>query len=239
MNDVASISLVAALLAGLAGSGHCFAMCGGMAGALGMRAAKAETGSARMVHTLLYQTGRLSGYAMAGALCGWLGSSLQLVSTGTPLFAALRIGSGILILLVAVRLALRWNLLGWLERLGARLWTVIRPVAARSAGRVTKLDSLTLGLLWGWLPCGLVYSMLLFAALSHEALAGAAIMIAYGLGTMPSMLGTSLFAGQLQSVLTRPLARTASAVLLSGFGLWMIVAAALPNHSIAGLYCLN
>jgi sulfite exporter TauE/SafE len=224
------ISATAATLAGLAGSGHCLAMCGGMAGALGMRAGQSTSGTRRLYNAFLYHVGRLSGYASAGALCGLLGSSTRLLAQDSGWIGTLRIASGVLMLSIAARVALRWNLLSGLERLGARFWMLLRPLAARQAARSSITSSLVLGFLWGWLPCGLVYSMLLFAAMSQSAALGAAILFAYGVGTLPSMFGASLFAGELQHVLHRPSWRFGAAVVLTIFGLWTIVTASASSQ---------
>jgi hypothetical protein len=238
VTDTVVITAAAATLAGLAGSGHCLAMCGGMAGALGMRAGQsAKNAAQRIYNASLYHVGRLGGYALAGGLCGLIGSSTQWLQHGSQWMSVLRVAGGILILLVAARIALRWNLLGGLERLGARFWILLRPLAARQVTASGPLSSLTLGLLWGWLPCGLVYSMLLFAAMSQSATAGAAILFAYGVGTLPAMLGASLFAGQMQRVLNQPTWRVGTALLLVAFGLWTIVAATMPAR-LEAFYCM-
>jgi uncharacterized protein len=219
------ISATAATLAGLAGSGHCLAMCGGMAGALGMRAGQSTSGNRRFYNAFLYHVGRLGGYALAGALCGLLGSGARLLAQGSGWIGALRIASGVLMLMIAARVALRWNLLSGLERLGARVWMLARPLAMRQAARSSVGSSLTLGFLWGWLPCGLVYC-------------GAAILFAYGVGTLPSMFSASLFAGQLQHVLHRPSWRLGTAMLLTIFGLWTIVTASASSQWVM-LFCAS
>ncbi|MFL6575956.1 MAG: sulfite exporter TauE/SafE family protein [Povalibacter sp.] len=239
MTDVAVISTAAATLAGLAGSGHCLAMCGGMAGALGLRATQSAVGARRIYNASLYHVGRLSGYSLAGAMAGLIGSSTQLFRHELGLVAALRIASGILMFLVAARIACRVNLLGALERLGSRFWIFLRPLAIRQASNANPQSSLLLGFLWGWLPCGLVYSMLLFAAMSQSALLGAAILFSYGVGTLPSMLGASVFAGQLQRAVNRPTWRMTTAALLVAFGVWTVIAAVLPSNHFVQAFCLG
>jgi len=235
MSEAVVITMAAATLAGLAGSGHCVAMCGGIAGALGARAGRKTTGVRNVYGALLYQVGRLGGYCAAGTLCGLLGSATRFLQHGSTLLIALRVGSGILMLLVAARVALRWNLLRHLERLGASVWSLLRPLALRQASTSSDSSALALGFLWGWLPCGLVYSMLLFAAMSQSALEGGAILFAYGAGTLPSMLAATVFAGQLQHTLNRPAWRLISAFLLVAFGLWTILAAILPGDLVDAL----
>jgi sulfite exporter TauE/SafE len=225
-----TITLTAALLAGLAGSAHCFAMCGGLAGALGMRARTSGSHSAAVQNALLYQVGRIGGYMIAGALCGAFGAGLRAALDLARVGVALRVLSGVLILAVAARILFGWNLLSGVESLGARFWNRLRPLAQRSAHGGGHLSTLALGLLWGWLPCGLVYSMLLFATFSADAWHGAAIMMAFGLGTLPSMLGSSLVASQLQRWIAQPHMRMASGLALLVFGTWMILVAVQPHH---------
>jgi sulfite exporter TauE/SafE len=220
------ITLWAAFIAGVAGSGHCFAMCGGMAGAFGLRARHQLGNNASvLMHTSLYHGGRIGGYAIAGALCGLFGNTLNALLNLARLSATLRIASGVLMLLIAARILIRWNGLAWLERQGARFWARIQPIATRQLSGTHTLNAVAVGFLWGWLPCGLVYSMLLFATTSATTVQGASIMIAFGIGTLPSMLTSSLFAAQLQNLLKHSFAKMLSGVALAGFGIWMIVGA--------------
>jgi uncharacterized protein len=219
------ISVGAAFVAGVAGSTHCFAMCGGMAGALGMRArAAAARPAAAFFNASTFQAGRIGGYAMIGALFGLAGAALQSMVDLLRLGAGLRVASGVLLILIALRSLVRWNALTMLERLGARFWSKLQPLAQQAARGEGRGRALMLGFLWGWLPCGLVYSMLAFAATSGDAVSGAAIMAAFGAGTLPSMLTASLLASQIQRVLAQRWPRFMSGVLLLLFGVWMIAA---------------
>jgi sulfite exporter TauE/SafE len=219
----AAISLSAAFIAGIAGSAHCFAMCGGLAGALGMRARSTATNAhSAFTNALSYHAGRLSGYAMAGAICGLIGASLQAVLDLARVGATLRTASGVLLILIALRMLSPWNPLRWLEALGARFWRGLQPFTLGTSKLTGHTHAIALGFLWGWLPCGLVYSMLLFAALSGNALNGAAILFAFGLGTLPSMLTSSVLASQVQRLLKSRWPRFASGALLLMFGAWMI-----------------
>lgn len=218
-----AISLSAAFVAGIAGSAHCFAMCGGLAGALGMRArATASSASSAFSNASSYHVGRLSGYALAGALCGVIGASLQAVLDLARIGTALRIASGVLLLLISLRMLSPWNPLRWLEALGAKFWRRLQPLTLGTSKLTGPAHAVALGFLWGWLPCGLVYSMLLFAALSGHAVSGAAILLAFGLGTLPSMLTSSVLASQVQRLIKQRWPRVASGLLLLLFGAWMI-----------------
>jgi len=224
----AVISLSAALVAGAAGSVHCVAMCGGIVGALGMRAR--STASNSLLDACLYHCGRLAGYGLAGALFGLLGAAL--VSTfNLPLLAAIaRVGAGVLLMLAAIKVLFGWNMLSAIEYAGARYWKALQPIARRAMSASGATRSLTVGLLWGWLPCGLVYSMLVFAALSGEWLRGAGIMVAFGLGTMPAMVTSSAFAGRLGQWTRQRRTRQLGGVLLLLFGCWIAWSAISSAH---------
>lgn len=214
-NTADAISLSAALVAGLAGSAHCFAMCGSLAGAFGLRAR--SVGNA-----LSYHVGRLSGYTLAGVISGLLGATLQAVLDLASIGSWLRIASGVLLLLIAFRMLSPWNPLRWLETLGAKFWRGLQPLTHKTGTLSGRTQAIALGFLWGWLPCGLVYSMLLFAALSGNALHGGAILLAFGLGTLPAMLASTVLAAQVQQLLRNRWPRFASGVLLLLLGTWMI-----------------
>lgn len=217
------ISLSAAFVAGIAGSAHCFAMCGSLAGAFGMRARAigVSTGGA-FGNALSYHVGRLGGYSIAGAICGLLGATLQAVLDLARIGSWLRIASGILLLLIALRMLSPWNPLGWLETLGAKFWRGLQPLTQKTSTLNGRAQALALGFLWGWLPCGLVYSMLLFAALSGNALHGGGILLAFGLGTLPAMLTSTVLASHVQRLLRNRWPRFASGLLLLLLGAWMI-----------------
>jgi uncharacterized protein len=187
-----SLSLAAAFAAGIAGSVHCVAMCGGISGALGMRAQRlgAAPGHARL-HAVCYQIGRIASYATAGAVCGTFGGALGALLDLQGIAAGMRLAAGLLLIALSLRVLLGWHLLDPLERAGALLWSRLAPLArGRAFSGIT--GSLLLGMLWGWMPCGLIYSMLLFATLAGGAVPGAAAMALFGLGTLPAMLGGGL-----------------------------------------------
>jgi sulfite exporter TauE/SafE len=234
----ASLALSAAFVAGIAGSTHCVAMCGGLAGALGMRARVVQSTAAQtFVRALLMQLGRIGSYSVAGALVGALagaGSMFAAEINFLYVAQALRLFAGLVLLAIAVRIAFAWNAFAWIERAGARFWSRLAPMTKRlgtdSRNRPRIVDSLLLGAIWGWLPCGLVYSMLLFAAANGDAARGAAIMIAFGFGTLPAMLVGTLLAAQLTTVLKQRSTKWVAAALLAAFGVWTLVAAISGHH---------
>jgi uncharacterized protein len=137
----------------------------------------------------------------------------------------LRIASGVLIVLLGLRLLVRWNALQWIERLGARFWMRLRPLVQFAGTRAGLIKPLTMGLLWSLLPCGLIYSMLLLAAMSADPGRGALIMLAFGAGTLPALFSTSLLSSRLQSKMSHPTVRVASGIAMTVLGAWMVFAA--------------
>lgn len=226
LDSQTAISLSAAFTAGVLGSVHCFAMCGGLAGALGMRARALGSSPARSFQfALATQIGRIGSYTLVGAVVGAAGTALATVMQWVHLAALLRVIAGGVLLAIAARLAFTWNLFAWLERAGAQLWSRYLSKALPANASQGFAQALCFGAVWGWLPCGLVYSMLLFAVFSGSATQGALVMLAFGAGTMPAMLSSSLLAAQLARVLKNPNARWLAAATLAAFGGWTILAA--------------
>jgi len=231
-----SITPLAALIAGLAASAHCFAMCGGIAGALGMHAQTSGMRVGAVGIASAYQLGRIAGYTLAGAIVGFVGAQASQLLDLVQLGSVLRIASGVLILLLGLRLLVRWNALKWIEQLGARFWIKLRPFVQFASVRSGTAQPLVMGLLWSLLPCGLVYSMLLLAAMSESTLSGATIMLAFGAGTFPSMFSTSLLATRVQRHLSHPAVRIASGILMVGIGVWMVWLALQMGASDEGIH---
>lgn len=213
-------SLGAALLAGIAASGHCVAMCGGIAGALAMRSRESGT-AARITNAVVYNLSRIASYCVAGALAGFLGGALLRSVNVSALSVAVRVLSGLIMLAAAGKLLFGWRLLDPIEAAGSGLWRRVAPWAGRQGATGGLRGAIGLGLAWGWLPCGMTYSMLLLAATSGGAITGAGVMLAFGAGTLPSMLTTSVAFDRAARVLAaRASVRRVAGILLMVFGLW-------------------
>jgi len=193
------LTLSAALAVGVAGSVHCLAMCGGISGALGMRTRGIAGAARKSVHTATYQLGRLTSYTLAGAIVGASGGFLSAMFDLDRIAIITRIMAGLLLVAMALNTLFHWRPLSRLERLGGRLWTRLAPLARKLPSN-GLLGSLLLGMLWGWLPCGFVYSMLMFAALSGGAAPAAALMLCFGLGTVPAVFGAGMLSARLGRV---------------------------------------
>ena len=186
--------LTAAFVTGLLGSAHCLGMCGGISGlfAMNVQVASLRTQTPK---ALAYNLGRILTYAILGVAVAALGKAS--VAAIPDLAAPLRLATGILIILVGLQLAFGWRILAPIESAGARLWRKVAPAAKSLVPVETMVQALGLGLIWGLLPCGLVYSVLLMAATSAEPVSGGLAMIAFGLGTAPAMIATGLSASKL------------------------------------------
>ncbi|HUO19866.1 MAG TPA: sulfite exporter TauE/SafE family protein [Steroidobacteraceae bacterium] len=215
-----------AFLAGLLGSSHCALMCGGIATALGT----APGGRGRI---FLYQIGRIASYGIAGACVGALGAAAGFAFSVSRWSEVLRLATAVMVMVIGLDIALSGSgRARWLrapERWGAQLWRHIAPLARGTRHAPPALRAFGVGFLWGWLPCGLVYSVLLAAAVSGGAVSGILTMAAFGLGTVPAMAGLGLLGARLP----RPegaLARVLGAVLVA-CGLWT---AAVPIAALSG-----
>lgn len=221
--------LGAALVTGFLGSAHCFGMCGGISGLIGIDAASASTHT-QLSRTLSYNLGRVATYALLGALVALLGQSL--VDLIPKLAAPVRLASGILIVLVGLQVAFGWRLLALIEGGGAKLWKRIAPAARRLVPVRTVAQAFAFGTLWGLLPCGLVYSVLLLAATTAEPLAGGATMIAFGLGTMPAMVVTGISTSKLSQFVSRR--RLGAGLLIVALGLATLAMPVMKYSGDAG-----
>jgi len=217
------MTLIAALLAGLLGSTHCLAMCGGIAGGLGMGLPEERRTAPRLLgYLLLYNLGRITSYSIAGAVAGgiglWLGSMVEVAAWSH----VLRWATGALMVAIGLQLAFRWRGLRHLEGLGGRFWRRLAPLGRRLMPVRDPGTALALGALWGWLPCGLVYSVLVVAAVSGGPGRGAALMAAFGLGTLPAMVATGALAGRLRRYAGDRRLRRAAGLLVIVFGAWTL-----------------
>jgi uncharacterized protein len=206
--------LLALFIVGLLGGGHCAGMCGGIVGALSLQSPQGG-GAAILVH-LAYNLGRIGSYVLAGLLAGLLGQAagnLMAVQHVLYLLASL--------MLVAMGLYLlgMTQFLAPLERGGQALWQRIQPLTKRFLPVRGIAQALPLGLLWGWLPCGLVYSALTTALASASAGKGALLMLAFGLGTLPNLLLAGLLLARFRRFAQARAMRVVSGLLVLGYGI--------------------
>jgi hypothetical protein len=216
---MAEIDLIGAFVVGLLGGVHCAGMCGGIVGALSFGSAEQR----RWPILLSYNAGRIASYTFAGAIMGALGfffSGLLPVQMAQQLLLTV---AAVFLILMGLYLAGWSRLLSRVERAGGVIWRRIEPLGRRFLPVRSVGQGLVLGALWGWLPCGLVYSALVWTVSSGGALQGAALMLAFGLGTLPNLLLMGVAAQQLSRWVRLPIVRWSAGALVVGFGLVLLV----------------
>ena len=228
--------LAAAFVIGLLGGVHCVGMCGGIVGALTVQTPRQRR--AWKLH-LSYSAGRIASYAVAGAIMGMIGGAGLLFNQILPVQLLLYVLANLVLISLGLYLAGLGNQLTWLEGLGAALWRRVQPYSTRVLPADTVAKAFALGTLWGWLPCGLVYSLLATALLSGSAASGAAVMLAFGLGTLPNLLLAGMAFKRLRDMTSNRRLRLAAGVLVAGFGVVGLARAAdLGEHIRQGLLCI-
>ncbi len=215
---------LSAFLVGLLGGVHCVGMCGGIVGALTFGLSRERRGSlsAVMPFQLTYNLGRVTSYVLAGAIMGALG---MLLAQLMPVYYAQRVllgVAGLFMILLGLYLAGWWMVLNRIEQAGSALWRRLEPISRRLLPVRTPGQALLVGLLWGWIPCGLVYSMLVNAVAAGSALEGAALMAAFGLGTLPNLLLMGALAGAAARLARSSTARTVAGVTVMLFGVYTL-----------------
>src|SRR5450830_1433509 len=195
-----------------------------------------------LARVLAYNGGRIASYGAAGALAGALGGGMgggarQLAAMAAITTPGLWLLSAMLVAL-GLYLAGAWRGLALLEGLGGHLWRRLEPATALLLPLDRPHKLFAMGALWGWLPCGMVYSSLLAALVCGSAGQGAALMLAFGLGTLPMLVAAGLAGARLRQLLQRRGWRIACGVLVAGFGIaGMLRAAGGFDHLLPGL-CL-
>lgn len=215
-----TIGVLSAFLLGFWGSLHCVGMCGGIVGVLNNSLTeKARTSSSKKWPLwLAYNTGRIFSYAIAGGIAAFIGSSLFMIIN--PEYAH-RIGqllSGLFLIAFGLYLSGWWYGLSVLEQKGTIVWQKISPLTKRFVPVENLHQALSLGMLWGWLPCGLVYSALVWMFTLPSATEGMLYMLAFGLGTLPMLLLMSTAAEKISQLAKNNLTRKVAGSLVMVFG---------------------
>ena len=214
-----SPDFLAAILIGLLGSSHCLVMCGGIASALQL-SVPAEQRRRGWYFPLLLSAGRLTTYALFGALVGYFGITAMQVTGASMLW--LRLLAGLLLIAMALYISRLWFGLTLLEKIGQGLWQRLQPLSKALLPLDSANKAYRYGLLWGFLPCGLVYSTLSWSLASGSALKGAALMLGFGIGTLPALLAVGSAANALRQLKANMLFRYATAAILAIYGFYTI-----------------
>lgn len=211
-----------AILIGIAGGVHCVGMCGGIATAFTATLQKKQSKS---LYILAYNLGRILSYSAAGALTGYVGNIATLpLNNG---IAYLTLISGIMLVALALYLGQWWQGLRYLEQAGGFIWKRLQPLTKIFIPLKSPIHALGYGSLWGWLPCGLVYSVLIWAVASGGAQEGGLLMLSFALGTLPNLLLMGVFAARLSRFVANPIVRNIAGSLVVLFGLLMLYRAVL------------
>lgn len=226
--------LVSAFMMGLMGAGHCAGMCGGIAGALSMGAENIERRGLRMLPIVsAYNVGRLSSYVIAGSLFGWIGSlGWSIVTPDQAVVFSRYVGAAFMIAL-GLYLLDWWRGLTYLEVAGSRIWRRIEPLGRGLLPVRQPHQAMLLGMLWGWLPCGMVYTGLSWALVSGSAQDGASIMLAFGAGTLPMLMALGISGSWLTRWVQNRLVRQVSGLLILALAGYLLAAGHSPGHHSA------
>lgn len=208
---------LAAFIIGLMGAGHCLGMCGGITAALSFAIGDVPSRKKWLV-LVGYNVGRVLSYICAGVIVGLLGKQIMALG-GLPI---LRIFAGILLILMGFYIAGWWKLLTKLEHVGQRLWRYIKPLGDKVMPVRSLPQAILLGGVWGWLPCGLVYSALAYAIAQAGGIEGGLVMLAFGLGTLPAVLLSGASASLLKAMLSKKIIQYVMGSSLCMFGVWTI-----------------
>ena len=224
-----------AAIIGLIGSTHCLGMCGGIIGALGngLQTHKKQNTISMLLCHLTYNAGRIVSYMIAGAIVGTIANQVGQLH----LTKALPAGGFIAALfLIALGLYIGgwWRAIDKLEWIGQYLWRQIEPFGKRFFPVRSFPQAFGLGLVWGWLPCGLVYSALALAMLSGSPGHGSLLMLSFGLGTLPMLLLMGKTIEYLGDIIRHKRIRQLAGVLVILFGAFTGLATQNHHHTLPG-----
>lgn len=223
MENELYLSYTSAYLIGLMGSTHCLGMCGGISASLSMALPVGHGYRRKQTLMLLaFNGGRIGSYVLIATLVALLSTSAtqQWASLGP----VLRTIAGGLLILMGLSMAHWWQGIRYVERIGTPVWKRLSPLTQRVMPIRHGWQALVLGGLWGWLPCGLVYSTLGWVALQPTVSSAATTMFVFGLGTLPSMLATGYAASWIQKLRGHIRFRQIAGLLLIIYGLWTLAA---------------
>lgn len=214
------ITLLTLFLLGFFGGGHCVGMCGGLSSAFALQL---PPGLNRAGLIVLLNLGRISSYVFIGLLVGVIGQIGISLDQTRWLQNGLYLSANLLLLFLGLYLAGISSLATRIESIGRPVWKRLNPLLNRLLPIQSVPACFGVGMLWGWLPCGLVYSASLYALGSGNALEGGLYMLAFALGTLPNLLAMGLFAAQLKNFLQRKTVRLAAGLLVAAWALWRLV----------------
>lgn len=196
-----NISFAIAFVLGLSSSFHCIGMCGPIITALSLGAAPPglSPGNDRNALIVAYNFGRIFSYSVAGLLVGFISALSLPGATGTG-YLVLQVLASLFLVVLGLHVMGYLPQLKVIERAGMRVWNILKPLTGKLLPINSVYRALVAGSIWGWLPCGLVYSVLLWTLSSTHPVKGALYMLSFGLGTLPAMIATGIFGGTIFSL---------------------------------------
>jgi len=224
-------TLLAVFIIGILSGVHCVGMCGGIVGALTLGVDPQSGTKRRIGLQIFYNLGRISSYTLAGLMMGWIGAITTQSFASHSLHQILQTFSGVVLILMGLYLAGWWRVLTKVEQAGSIIWKRIEPFARTLIPIKNSKHAFMVGMLWGWLPCGLVYSMLTMSLTTASATQGALVMLSFGLGTLPNLLAMGLMATSLQKILRHPVIKVIAGVSVIIAGVYLITQVWVPMES--------
>lgn len=221
--------LISCFLIGLVGSSHCIGMCGGLVSAFHFSLPKSyQTPTRLFIYQSLYNSGRICSYIFMGLVVGSMSAKVT-HSFGFQALLYLRLFASVMLFMLGLYLLGLWQIISKLEKIGFYLWKYISPFSKKLMPVNHPFKAFGLGVIWGWLPCGLIYSTLTLAFSSGNSLQGGLAMLCFGLGTMPAMLFAGASIPLLKSVLGHSFFRKVMGTSMVLFGALMLGQSMLLN----------
>jgi len=220
MNE--EITYLSAFIIGVLSGVHCLGMCGGIVSAMSLGMEQTASRAKKIQIQIFYNLGRIASYTLAGVIVGGLGAITTQRFSSHSLHQILQTGSALILILMGLYLANWWRILTRLEQLGTILWKRIEPLARPLLPISNIRHGFLVGMVWGWLPCGLVYSMLTMSLTSNSPQQGGLIMLSFGLGTLPNLLAFGLMTTSWQQLMKKPWVRSLAGVIIIGFAIYLL-----------------
>lgn len=216
--------LITAIMVGFLGGVHCLGMCGGVVGALTFSLGKEVQQSwwRMLPYQFSYNLGRITSYVIIGAVFGFMGAMLSSLAVFMPAQQVLQVVAGLFMIALGLYLGGWWFGVVVIEKVGQGVWKRLAPYAKKMTPVSNLPQAWFYGLIWGWLPCGLVYSMLIMAMTAGSALDGGLVMLAFGLGTLPNLLFMGVFAFYFTKLSQQLWVRRLSGLGVITMGAWQL-----------------
>lgn len=217
MSEFAINGFLSVFLIGLLGGVHCIGMCGGIVGALSV----SLPGSPQRPdwrRQFAYNAGRIACYVLLGTLVGLIGSASMLFNRILPVQLALYVVANLMLVAMGIYLMGFTQVLARVEQGGQLLWRRVQPFTRSFMPVRSWPQALPAGFLWGFVPCGMTYSVLSLALVSGSAARGGLLMLAFGAGTLPNLLLAGILLARYRDFVRRRAFRSIAGLLVAGFG---------------------